>query len=211
MTPPDPVSLSRSRSWTLRLTNLDFFVLANLILFLLMCVFSYYDRFVQYRGAANVFEFLIYALVIILASVFLWSYFRGYTFDSRLLALIQVGILMHYAGAFVQIGGARLYDNALLGLRFDKVVHFSNALIIAVLVGRLFQIRRMPLDFVNTVLIVVTVLGLGAIIEVVEYAVCLTVPGSGVGGYDNNLQDLIANLAGGMTSLALQHQLARRR
>jgi hypothetical protein len=43
---------------------------------------------------------------------------------------------------------------------------------------------------------VLVVLGLGAIIEIVEYIVVLTVPQNGVGGYDNNMQDLLANLAG---------------
>lgn len=33
-------------------------------------------------------------------------------------------------------------------------------------------------------------------VEIVEYLVTLTVVNNGVGGYDNNTQDMIANLAG---------------
>ena len=208
-TSPEPISLARAGSRTFHWVSLDLFVLFNLALFLLMCLFSYYDRFVEYRGAANVLEFLVYALVIILGSVFQWVHFRKHPFDSKLLGLIQVGILLHYAGAFVEIGGARLYDHLLLGLRYDKLVHFANAGIIAALIGRLFRIRAMRRDLIDAVLIVVTVLGLGAIIEVVEYLVCLTIPDHGVGGYDNNMQDLIANLAGGVTSVLIQYGRVR--
>jgi hypothetical protein len=40
------------------------------------------------------------------------------------------------------------------------------------------------------------VLGLGTLVEIVEYLVTLTVSVNGVGGYDNNMQDLISNLIG---------------
>jgi hypothetical protein len=57
--------------------------------------------------------------------------------------------------------------------------------------------------------VLLVVLGLGAVIEIVEYVVVLTVPRNGVGGYDNNMQDLIANLCGAGAFLMLGATLAR--
>ena len=45
---------------------------------------------------------------------------------------------------------------------------------------------------------------LGAIIEMVEYGVVLTFETNGVGDYDNNMQDLLANFCGSLIYLALR-------
>ncbi len=122
---------------------------------------------------------------------------------------LQIGIAMHFSGAFVQIEGGRLYDAHVLGLRYDKYVHFVNAFSATLLVGRLFQIQSIALTRVNSVLLMLVVLGLGAVIEIVEYVVVLTVPANGVGGYDNNMQDLMANFCGASAFLLLRPALAR--
>ena len=176
--------------------KIDAFVLTNLILFLLLCVFRYYARFVQYRGAAHIGEFFVYAAVIMLGIAILWFVFRHYEFEGSTLLLVQFGILMHFSGAFVMVDHHRLYDQVLFGLRYDKYVHFVNAFAATLLISRLFQIQKIALTRSNNVFVVLVVLGLGAVIEIVEYMVVLTVPANGVGGYDNNMQDLMANLAG---------------
>ncbi len=176
--------------------KIDAFVLTNVVLFLLLCVFRYYARFVQYRGAAHIGEFFVYAAVIMLGIAILWFVFRHYEFEGSTLLLVQLGILMHFSGAFVMVDHHRLYDQVLLGLRYDKYVHFVNAFAATLLISRLFQIQKIALTRSNNVFVVLVVLGLGAVIEIVEYMVVLTVPANGVGGYDNNMQDLMANLAG---------------
>ena len=176
--------------------KIDAFVLTNVTLFLLLCVFRYYARFVHYRGAQHIEEFFVYASVILLAIGLLWWVFRHYAFDGPTLLALQVGILMHFSGAFVFVNGHRLYDEILLGVRYDKYVHFINAAAGTLLVCRLFGIQRIALTRVNQAFAVLVVLGLGAIVEIVEYLVVLTVPENGVGGYDNNMQDLMANFAG---------------
>ncbi len=176
--------------------KIDIFVAVNLVLFLVMCVFRYYARFIHYRGIEHIQEFFIYAAAIICGIAVLWWWFRHYPFDATLLVLLQVGIVMHFAGAFVQIDGGRLYDVNLLGIRYDKYVHFVNAFSATVLVSRLFQIQHIVPTGFNSVFLVMVVLGLGAVVEIVEYGVVLTVPNNGVGGYDNNMQDLIGNFCG---------------
>ena len=187
----------------------DLFAAVNLLLFLVLCVFRYYARFIEYRGIEHIEEFFIYAGVILFGILILWTVFRHYTIDPVVLIFLQVGIVMHFCGAFVLIDGGRLYDASLLGIRYDKYVHFVNAFAATALVARLFQIQHIPLTRVNRLFVLLVVLGLGAVIEIVEYVVVLTVPRNGVGGYDNNMQDLIANLCGAGAFLMLGATLAR--
>jgi putative membrane protein len=181
---------------------IDAFALLNLILFIGMCVFTYYARFVAYRGEANIWEFFVYASVLIVGIGLLWRFFRGYALPLSLLLLIQFGILAHFAGAFVQWDGHRLYDAVLWGLRYDKVVHFSNAFVAVRVVWHIAGRHGMRADGFGRLLTVLSVLGLGAGVEIVEYIVVTTVPRNGVGGYDNNMQDLAANLVGAVLSVA---------
>ena len=65
-------------------------------------------------------------------------------------------------------------------------------------------IASRPMDLLFSGLaVLLVVLGLGAVVEIVEYLVMLTVPNAGVGGYDNNMQDLIGNLLGGTLFVVL--------
>lgn len=198
-----PLYRGRATRFLMDIRPLDVFALVNSALFLSMCFFVYYSRFIEYRGAANIHEFFIYAIAIFLGVLILWRYFRRYDFKVDLLLLVQIGILMHFAGAFVQVDGHRLYDEHLLGIRYDKYVHLINAFIASLLVRRLFLARGLSLAGINRLFVVLSVLGLGALVEIVEYLVVSTVDDSGVGGYDNNMQDLMANLLG--TLLFLIH------
>ena len=192
-----------------RLRNIDVFVLFNVSAFIIICIFRYYDRFVQYRGPGNIAEFFVYATAIVAAIAGLWTAFRPYRFPTALLVAVEVGILAHFAGAFVPVDGRRLYDVYLLGVRYDKYVHFLNAAVVSALLGYILK-RTVVVSFaLGTLLVVLSVLGLGAVVEIVEYLVCCTIPGNGVGGYDNNMQDLISNLVGSLT-WAIARALSRR-
>lgn len=178
--------------------NVDLFVLANICLFILLCIFRYYARFLHYRGAANISEFFVYAVGIIVVIIIIWMYFRHFTFETSMLVLLEIGIMMHFAGAFVQIDGHRLYDAHIMWIRYDKYVHFVNSLVISILVRKIFVIQKNEMDMINRIFILLIVLGLGAIVEIAEYWVTKTIPHNGVGDYDNNMQDLIGNCAGGL-------------
>ena len=191
--------------------KLDAFAAVNAALFLVLCVFRYHARFVQYRGPGHLEEFFVYAAAILGGIAFLWWTFRDHSFDPWLLVLLQAGILMHFSGAFVQTDAGRLYDAHLLGIRYDKYVHFVNAFAAAYLVNRLFQIQGIPPTFINSLALLLTVLGLGAVVELMEYGVMLTIPANGVGNYDNNMQDLISNLCGSLTFLMVRVAVGRLR
>ncbi len=189
---------ARRSRFELRLRNIDVFTLFNITIFFVLCVFRYYDRFIQYRGPANIAEFFVYAGAIVAAVIGLWLAFRPYFFPSALLAAVEIGILAHFAGAFVPVDGHRLYDVYLAGIRYDKYVHFTNALVVSFLLSHIFQKTIVASRAFLVILIVLVVLGLGTIIEIIEYFVCRTIPRNGVGGYDNNMQDLIANVVGSL-------------
>lgn len=191
-------TVTPSRAGLVQIKNADVFVAFNLVLFLGMCVVVYYDRFLHYRGPGNLHEFFIYAAVIVAAIVGAWLKLRSYVWRSSVLVLLQCGIFAHFLGAFVRVGGGRLYDAVFLGIRYDKCVHFFNAFVASALLSHTFELMKLKLAPVRGLVIVLCVLGMGAGVEIVEYLVVLTVKNNGVGGYDNNMQDMIGNLLGGI-------------
>lgn len=180
----------------LELRNVDVFWGINFLLFLWMLQYTYYQRFIEYRGTGNLDEFFVYSLLIIIGLAVGWWYFRRFTIPNYILFLVQFGIVIHFLGGMVLFDGKRLYDTSYLGIRFDKYVHFLNAFIAALVTNFFFNILQFRIPYLRNLIIILLVLGLGAIIEIVEYIVLLTIPTNGVGGYHNNMQDLLANFAG---------------
>lgn len=189
-----------------RLRFADALVLANLLVFASLCLAKYLPRFVAYRGAGNLHEFFLYAAFLFAASVVVWLSIRGRAdLDGWLLALIQLGLLLHWLGAFVSIGGGRLYDLALVGgIRYDKLVHFTNGGIALVGVLRVTPLSRARLSpGLLAVAGVAAVLGLASLIELMEYAVMSTIPEAAtrVGGPSDSPYDLLAGLSGCLCAL----------
>ena len=183
--------------------NVDVFVALNTILFILKCMIKTYPGFIAKYGSEYLTEFFVYAVGIISLIFILWMVFREYSFGTTLLVFLELGILVHFFGTFVTIDGVRLYDSHILGIGYDKYVHFVNSFVCSMLIRRLFIIKRNTINHITSIFILLTVLGIGGIFEIVEYGVVLTIPHNGVGGYDNNMQDLIANLCGGLFFMAV--------
>lgn len=192
---PDPAP---STNPTNRFTRIpiDFFFGINLLLFFGLCVFRYYHRFIAFRGSENIHEFFIYAVTLMAGVGLLWRYFRQHFLPWQLLILAQAGILLHFFGAFFRLGDVRLYDSYVLHVRYDKIVHFYNAFVACLFLQRIFTTSRFPLSRLGFLIIMLSTMGLGSLIEIIEYGVVKTIPHNGVGDYDNNLQDLCANMVG---------------
>ncbi len=200
----------------MKIRNVDVFVLVNIGLFFLQSVLVYFKRFLFYRGPGNVHEFFIYGCVILGFILVAWWYLRHFPFSNTMLLLTQIGILAHYAGGYFPIEGGRLYDATVLGIGYDKYVHFLNAFTACMLLNHVFDGLNVHLPLIRGFVIVMGVLGLGAVVEIMEYLVVCTVPNAGVGGYDNNMQDMIGNFGGGLffylgkaMSARLQHYSCR--
>ena len=187
----------------MKIRNFDTFALVNIFFFLIMCYLVYYDRFISYRGLANIHEFFFYATVIISVIIIAWYKFRYLHVRLGLLVLIEIGILMHFSGAFIEVDGHRLYDSRFFDIRYDKFVHFTNALISTFITLHIFSKRGIKDSNFTLLLAVLTVLGLGAVVEMVEYVVTLTVEHNGVGAYNNNMLDLVANFFGSIFAVIL--------
>jgi hypothetical protein len=187
-----------------RLRLVDALVLTNLAVFAVLCVARYLPRFVAYRGAGNLHEFLIYAAVLFAASIVLWLALRGRAdLDWRFLVLIQLGLLLHWLGAFVSVGEGRLYDVVLVeGIRYDKLVHFANGGITLVALLGVTPLGRARLAPPFLALVgVLTVLGLATLVELMEYGVMSTIPNPGPGGPADSMPDLLAVLTGCLAAL----------
>jgi hypothetical protein len=168
-----------------------------------MSKFVYYDRFITYRGAANIHEFFFYAAVIYAVILFFWMKLRHTKIPLYILILFEMMILLHFAAAFIEVHGHRLYDLRIFEIRFDKFVHFFNAFIGTIITFYFFQKNKGKLTSFIIMMSVFSVLGIGAIIEIAEYIVTLTVAHNGVGAYNNNMLDLVANLLGSVTAVLL--------
>lgn len=184
------------------LRPLDLFAVPNVVLLAVMAAAVSWPRFVRYRGAANPVEFLVYMTLTAVVVLVIWGCVRHLRPPLPLLAAFEVAIALAVVGAVVPVGRGRLYDAVILGVGFDKLVHatwaFAGALAIAALID---HVANVP-PWMRATLAVFAVLGAGALWEIVEYVVVLSVAGAGVGGYDNNMQDLVGNLCGGLLSLA---------
>jgi hypothetical protein len=116
--------------------------------------------------------------------------------------LIAFGI-GHAAGGMVPVGDDTLYGWFLIDgvVRYDNVQHgvgfgFVGRAVWESLEGRLAPPAGERAS-VAWWLIVLGACAAGAVNEVIEYLMVLTIPGTDVGGYDNTARDLIANLIGG--------------
>lgn len=172
------------------------FAAANLLLFVGWCVFASLTS--PGSTVGSVAEFWIYAGSILAIVGLCWLFLRLQPCGAWLLVLIEVGLLAHFAGAFVPVDGGRLYEARILGMRFDQLVHLLNAFAGAALLDHFLQGRLRGRGLV----LIGLVLGAGSVVEIIEYLAFLVVPDAGVGGYANNMQDLLMNLAGALLYLA---------
>jgi len=185
------------------LTNVDYFVIINCLFFIFMCVFVYFARFIKYIGSARIGEFFIYAILIILVIMGLWGQFRKLPFSFWTLFILEFGIIIHFLGGLVFIDGKRLYDCYAFSFRYDKYVHFVNAFAVGLLLQNIFIFSKVRLGHLRNIIVFFVVLGLGAFLEIFEYLVTRNIKYNGVGGYDNNMQDLISNVVGIAVSIII--------
>ena len=119
------------------------------------------------------------------------------------LAVFGVG---HVAGGMVPVGDGTLYGWWLVDgvLRYDNLQHawgfgFVGRATWESLRGRLDPAPGHVRAVAGWIIVLGAAAG-GAVNEIVEYVMVLTIPGTDVGGYDNTARDLIANLVGGLVA-----------
>jgi len=195
----------------MRIRPFDILATLIMLLFPLISWLFAYDRFIRFRGRANVAEFYVYAALILFVLCIFWGVFRRCDWDPRLLFLVAGGMILHCVGCIPVDEGKRIYDLFFLGIRFDKYVHFFTAFVGYRVVLELFKFEGVFLGRLRIPAIVLIVLGVGSCWELIEFVVVRTVPHNGVGLYDNNMLDLFANLVGALSSLVVDIFLKRGR
>src|SRR5688572_6172624 len=125
------------------------------------------------------------------------------------LGLFALALLLHDLGAF----GA--YSWSVIGLQFDWCVHFFFGLVGGLIVARALQAQLGARGFGLGLLVVLVITGIGGLHEIVE-AASTRYLGKDLGmlyiGADNpydTQEDLLANVLGACTALALRRFRAR--
>ena len=117
------------------------------------------------------------------------------------LVLFGVG---HVAGGMVPVGGGVLYEHWLVDgvVRYDNLQHAVGFGFVGRATWEALERRLAPAaddrPAVAWWLVVLGANAFGAVNEVVEYVLTLTLASTSVGGYDNTARDLVANLVGGI-------------
>lgn len=167
----------------------------------LMILLVYYPRS---RGNLNMGFVRLYLVLCSAALLSGWALIRRWDVHPITLLLIQLGLFLHDIGG-MNLFGERTYSLFILGIGYDKYVHFYNSM--AGVFALELTLVKLNADFskLKLPILALVVMGAGAIIEVIEYIGVRTLPSPAspwhyaiplVELYDNNLQDMIANLTG---------------
>lgn len=157
-------------------------------------------------------EFLFYIVIMLVLAVVIWLVHRAISLPLPLLWALSLWGLMHMAGGLIPLpadwpidGSIRvLYSWWLVPdrLKYDQIVHaygFGVATWVCWHGIRSAIIVRggNPAPTFGLLVLAATAgMGLGALNEVIEFAVTLSVPETNVGGYINTGWDLVANGVG---------------
>ncbi len=187
----------------------DQFIAGNFVLWSLVILFGYRWRHL---------EFYIYMLLVLLQAagmLAVWRVLRRFDLPMWLLTLLEVAIIAHLVGGSFFVHGTRLYDTYLVSgvplppwfsqlLRYDKLLHFYFAAVGLAGLRWLWpglELGRADRPFALFLMILI-VMGVCSLVEITEYIGTKLVSLPDVGGYDNNLQDLLANLCGTLVAVA---------
>ena len=168
------------------------------------------------------YEFLIYAITVIVLVFILFKTDRHFGFNRLALWLFNIWLILHTLGGLASFQGIRFYDLILLDLvgdpyqilKYDQFVHFYCYVVISMLMWSVVQKIAKP-DANGLTVCVINVLAassVGALNEVIEFLAVVLLGSEGVGGYTNTAIDLVANLIGAIvgTVYMVRRQAAAR-
>jgi len=159
------------------------------------------------------YEFLIYIGVIVLVITLIILTNNKVNYSNGVLWGLTLWAFLHMSGGSFQIKGGRLYSFILIPisetykiLKFDQFVHiigFCVATIIIYQVIKPFLKTNIKKWAALSIVIVMAGLGVGAVNEIIEFIIVIISPQTGVGGYNNTLLDLAADLIGALIAIIL--------
>lgn len=152
-------------------------------------------------------EFLLYvAVVLVVGGLILWKQ-RTVRFGLPILWGLTLWGLLHMAGGNIRVGGGVLYGFQLIPryLKFDQFVHCLGFGVATLVCHHLLRpLLREGAERRTVVYLLVLLMGtgFGAMNEIIEFVAVLTMPETGVGGYDNTMWDLAFNLLGAVLAVS---------
>ncbi len=170
--------------------------------------------------AAATFGFLVYGIAVgsssvayyvpvtILLVVLMSALHLSARFSVALMWGLAAVAIGNMAGGVILVDGSPLYELAVVGpVQYDKLFHaFATGVgaWAALEALRHWGIPRRPALVFAAVMVAS---GGGALVEIVEYFGSLLIENDSVGGYTNNMQDLIANTLGAVAGATLAYRL----
>lgn len=170
-----------------------------------------------YLRAAN-YEFLAYAGTMAVVTAALFGTLAYTRFSTPIIAGVTIWGLLHMMGGSVVINGAVLYAYRIYPffdgggdfyvLKMDQVIHaFLYGVIGLMFLHVLREIIAIRSHrFLIAMIAVCAAAGFSILNEIVEFTMAMTLPETGVGGYENTVLDLIFNLCGALVAVMV-HEL----
>jgi uncharacterized membrane protein YjdF len=168
--------------------------------------FSYSILFLLLSFTGNNHEYIYYNFALMGGFVVLLLFYKKIHLKiPMLIGLIILGFL-HLAGGNFSINGFKLYQTSLSVIPYDKIVHTFGSFIITVISYNFIHETLSKADkkkaYLIGFIIIMTGLGIGAIVEIFEFLATIIFENTIVGNYANNATDLIANAAGAIIAAA---------
>jgi uncharacterized membrane protein YjdF len=120
---------------------------------------------------------------------------------------VSMFLVFHIMGGIVHLGGIRLYDTYLFGIRYDWIIHYIGGVLCAMIAYDLLNFsssRQYESDFLLFILLILIGAGISSLNEILEYgAVVFLNAAKAVGDYYNNALDLLNNTLGAATGAFL--------
>lgn len=150
------------------------------------------------------YEFMAYVGVMIIAIILIAYLNSKYDFSLGSLIGMSIWGLLHMSGGYFIVGTDVLYGYWIFPfLRFDQFVHafgFGFATLISYyIIKPSFNIKN---NIKLSVFLVFIGMGLGALNEIVEFIAVLSLPKTGVGGYENTMWDIVFNTIGAIIAVS---------
>ena len=164
--------------------------------------------FIIFAVIVKNYEFIYYGAVLLSLILIIYFIHRKIRLHLPIFILLCTVILMHTVGGLLRFNGIKLYDISFGIIKYDNIIHFLSAFTMVFIFYNLIYNFILPCnekrDFYLFTILVLMTAGFGTMIEFIElFAVLFFDAEKAVGGYFNNVVDLLVNFIGASTASLL--------
>ena len=163
------------------------------------------------------YEFIAYGVSIIVVIGLLYGTLHITRFPTYIITGITIWALLHMMGGSIQTADGVLYAYRVIPifdgggdfyiLKMDQVIHAFLYGVVGLMFYHLLRevVGIRTHGVVVAVIAVLAAAGFSILNEIVEFTAAVTLPETGVGGYENTVLDLIFNLTGAALAVFVIH------